>query len=426
MAAILPAEVIELIIHEAWKLPLTNKDRLAFMKTSLCISSQWLFAFLRESLTDIYFVSPSYSYYLTIPYRYPQQPPRILTINATQFSLHDYLVRHCRSITIGPTFGTVMRANFIVRNITRCPMITMLFENYAQGYPSWLYIQIQGLFINAHKDGHLRLIFTYDTTDIDYSPRDRYAYASEQHFYHADKTRKPCRCRPFTGVRTLEMKGANPCAVFLTVEACPDLEVLETDVDKSKIQAGFDVANARPPASCPEEAYFFSTDNRHYPTEEMRWPNRRRRPSQRRSVLQLDLPISGAEGCTSTRIIRERKSIRPSENVLPRNGTSPPAGGDDHTKKTSFAHRMRAFLRIFCLVMSFGPLSTTLENSQRNSTGFLKLESIALRKERRWKDLSESHEKHGDVMHAQTKGLIHMQKRLPVKSEQRINQTVCV
>ncbi|KAK0458140.1 uncharacterized protein EV420DRAFT_381286 [Desarmillaria tabescens] len=239
-------------------------------------------------------------------------------------------------------------------------MITMLFQNYAQGYPSWLYIQIQGLFTNTRKDAHLRLIFTYDTTDIDYSPRDRYAYASEQYFYHPDKTRKPCRCRPFTGVRTLEMKGANPCAVFLIVDACPDLEVLETDVDKSKIQAGFDVANARPPASCPEEAYFFSTDNRHYPTEEMRWPNRRRRPSPRRSVLQLDVPISGAEASSSTRIIRKRKSIRRSESVLPHNGTSPSAGDDVHTKKISFAHRMRAFLRIFCLVIYFRLLFTAL------------------------------------------------------------------
>ncbi len=170
---LLSAEIIELIIHEMWKLPLTHKDRLVFMKTSLRVSSQWLFAFLRESLTDVYLVSPQYSYYLTIPSRNPRRPPYsgTLTINATQFSVYDYLASHCRSMTIGSTYGEAIRANFIVRTLPRCPRITMLFQNYPQRFPCWLQIDIQGLFAKAHKDGHLRLIFTYDTTDVNYSPR---------------------------------------------------------------------------------------------------------------------------------------------------------------------------------------------------------------------------------------------------------------
>ncbi len=169
---------------------------------------------------------------------------------------------------------------------------------------------------SCHKDGHLRLIFTYDMTDVNYSPRERYGYASEQHFYYPDIYRKPRSCSQFTGVRTLEMRGANPCAVYMTAGVCPDLEVLETDVDENVMQAGFDAANARPPASCPEEVYFFSEDNWSHMTEEMLWPNRRRSPSVRKSVPQSDR-ISGAESSSSTRTIRQRKSIQPSENVSP-------------------------------------------------------------------------------------------------------------
>ncbi|SJL09493.1 uncharacterized protein ARMOST_12871 [Armillaria ostoyae] len=343
-AILLPTEIIELIIHETWKLPLTHKDRLVFMKTSLHVSSQWLFTFLRESLTDVYFVSLQYSYYLTIPYRSPRPPPYrgTLTINSIQFSVYDYLASHCRSMTIGSTHGEVTRANIIVRILPRCPMITMLFQNYAQRFPCWLQINIQGLFANACGDGHLRLIFTYDTTDVNYSPRERYGYASEQHFYYPDIYRKPRSCSPFTGVRTLEMRGANPCAVYMTVGVCPDLEVLETDVDENLMQGGFDAANARPPASCPEEAYFFSKDNWCSPTE-MLWPNRRSPPSVRKSVPQ-SARISGAECSSST---RQRKSTQSSENVSPHTGTRrdiSSAGSDVvHAKKLSFAHRMRCY-----------------------------------------------------------------------------------
>ncbi len=289
-------------------------------------------------------MSPQYSYYLTIPSRIPQRPPYsgTLTINATQFSVYDYLASHCRSMTIGSTYGEVTRAKFIVRTLPRCPKITMLFQNYPQRFPCWLQIDIQGLFANAHRDSHLRLIFMYDTTDVDYSPRERYGYASEQHFYYPD---------PFTGVRTLEMRGANPCAVYMTVGVCPDLEVLETDVDGNVMQGGFDAANARPPASCPEEAYFFNENNWSSPTEEMLWPNRRRSPSVRlKSVPQPDR-ISGAKSSSS---MRKRKSIQPSENVslhMNTGGGKSSAGSDTiHAKKISFAHRMRTFLRIFCLV----------------------------------------------------------------------------
>ncbi|PBK97830.1 hypothetical protein ARMGADRAFT_1162644 [Armillaria gallica] len=301
MSATLPAEIIELIIHETWKLPLTNNDRLAFMKTSLRISSAWLFAFLRESLTDIYFVSRRYSYYLTIPYRLPRQPPQVLTINTTRFVLPDYLAHHCRSITLGSTADDVKRADFIVRNLPSCPRITMIFRNYAQNLPYWLCINVQGLFAKALKDGHLRLIFTYDTSDVDYSPRDRYGYASEQHFYYpmGFGTAKGRPWDPFAGVRRLEIRGANPCAVFMTVEVCPDLEVLETDVDEKIIRAGFDVANARPPASCPEEVYFFSNYNWHHPTEEMQWPNRRRNASAEKSASPSYVLISGVENSSS-------------------------------------------------------------------------------------------------------------------------------
>ncbi len=187
----------------------------------------------------------------------------------------------------------------------------MIFRNYAQHLPYWLCINVQGLFAKALKlkDGHLRLIFTYDTSDVDYSPRDRYGYASEQHFYYpmAFGAAKRRPWDPFTGVRRLEIRGANPCAVFMTVEVCPDLEVLETDVDEKIIRAGFDVANTRPPAS----VYFFSNYNWHHPTEEMQWPNRRRNASAEKSAQPPYVLPSGAENLPSMRIIRQRKSISP-------------------------------------------------------------------------------------------------------------------
>ncbi|KAK0186721.1 hypothetical protein F5146DRAFT_1124432 [Armillaria mellea] len=347
-AVLFPAEIIELIIHETWKLPLTHKDRLAFMRTSLHVSSQWLFAFLRESLTDVYFVSLRYSYYLTIPHRIPREPLYCgtLTISATQFSVYDYLAGHCRSLTIGSTCGEVTQAKLIISILPQCPMITMLFQSYVQCFPSWLEMNIQGLFANAHKDGHLRLIFTSDTTDVNDSPPDWYRYASEEHYYRPDLYRKPRSCRPFTGVRTLEMRGANPCAVYMTMRVCPDLEVLETDVDESLIHAGFDVANARPPASCPEEGYFSSDNNWAHPTEEMLWSNRKRTLSVGKSLPQPHR-VPGAESSSST---RQRKSIQRSKNVPPHVD----ARGDSissaiHPKKIGFAPRMRAFLRSFCL-----------------------------------------------------------------------------
>ncbi|PBK84487.1 hypothetical protein ARMGADRAFT_1088252 [Armillaria gallica] len=275
MSAILPAEIIELVIHETWMLPLTNNERLTFMKASLRISSWWLLAFLQESFTDVYLVSPKYSFYLASLYRI-REPFHILTINTSRLVLQSYLAHHCHSITLGHKRTEVHHARMVICNLPRCPKITMLFRNFAQNYPSWLITHVQSLFSTANKDGHLRLIFTYDTTAVDYSPRDRYSYASEHYFYPHDifSTREMGRVlTPFIGVRRLEIKGANPCAVFMTVEACPDLEILETDVDENLIREGFNVANARPPASCPEEAYFFSKWNQDYPTVKMQWPN---------------------------------------------------------------------------------------------------------------------------------------------------------
>ncbi len=189
---------------------------------------------------------------------------------------HKHLAHHCRSITLGHKPTELYYAHMIICNLPRCPKITMLFRNLAQNYPSWLVTRVQYLFATANKDGHLRLIFTYDTTAVDYSPRARYSYASEHYFYPHDifSTREMGRVlTPFIGVRRLEIKGANPCAVFMTAEACPDLEFLETDVDENLIRGGFNVANTLPPASCPEEAYFFSKWNQDYPTVKMQWPN---------------------------------------------------------------------------------------------------------------------------------------------------------
>ncbi|KAK0227335.1 hypothetical protein EDD85DRAFT_957951 [Armillaria nabsnona] len=275
MSAILPAEIIELIIHETWMLPLINSERLTFMKASLGISSWWLLAFLQESFTDVYLVLPEYSLYLASLYRI-REPSHILTINTSRLILQSYLAHHCRSITLGHKRTEVYYARMIICNLPRCPKITILFRNFAQNYPSWLVTRVQYLFATVNKDGYLRLIFTYDTTAVDYSPRDRYSYASEHYFYPHDifSTREMGRVlTPFIGVRRLEIKGANPRAVFMTAEACPDLEFLETDVDENVIRGGFNVANARPPVSCPEEAYFFAKWNQDIPTVKMRWPN---------------------------------------------------------------------------------------------------------------------------------------------------------
>ncbi|KAJ3761734.1 hypothetical protein EV360DRAFT_79950 [Lentinula raphanica] len=58
---VFPPEVIELIIHETWKLPLTTSERARFMKTSLLVNVHWLSAFARESCMDVHLISSSYA-----------------------------------------------------------------------------------------------------------------------------------------------------------------------------------------------------------------------------------------------------------------------------------------------------------------------------------------------------------------------------
>eukprot|EP00918_Siedleckia_nematoides_P052382 GHVU01114479.1.p1 GENE.GHVU01114479.1~~GHVU01114479.1.p1 ORF type:complete len:296 (-),score=2.28 GHVU01114479.1:42-866(-) len=56
-----PVEIIQLIIQEAWALPLSTSERAQFMKSSLLVNSGWMKMFVRESLTDVHLPSLTYA-----------------------------------------------------------------------------------------------------------------------------------------------------------------------------------------------------------------------------------------------------------------------------------------------------------------------------------------------------------------------------
>jgi hypothetical protein len=66
----LPVEIIEVTIHEPWSLPLSAKDRSAFVASSTLVNKIWAAAFVKISLKNVHIPN--------IPYA--QQYLRILRI----------------------------------------------------------------------------------------------------------------------------------------------------------------------------------------------------------------------------------------------------------------------------------------------------------------------------------------------------------
>ncbi|KAJ4490438.1 hypothetical protein J3R30DRAFT_3421822 [Lentinula aciculospora] len=56
-----PLEIIQLIIHEVWSLPLTTAERTQFMKIYPLVNSQWLNVFARKSSTHVHLISGSHA-----------------------------------------------------------------------------------------------------------------------------------------------------------------------------------------------------------------------------------------------------------------------------------------------------------------------------------------------------------------------------
>lgn len=56
-AALLPVEIIQLIIHFTWALPLSTSERAQLIKSSCLVSLCWMTLFVRESLTDVHLLS---------------------------------------------------------------------------------------------------------------------------------------------------------------------------------------------------------------------------------------------------------------------------------------------------------------------------------------------------------------------------------
>ncbi|KAE9387507.1 hypothetical protein BT96DRAFT_981401 [Gymnopus androsaceus JB14] len=58
-----PIEIIQLIIHEAWELPLTTSERVQFTKSSLLVSLSWMGSFARESCVHVHLLSGEHTKY---------------------------------------------------------------------------------------------------------------------------------------------------------------------------------------------------------------------------------------------------------------------------------------------------------------------------------------------------------------------------
>ncbi|KAE9383595.1 hypothetical protein BT96DRAFT_1027140 [Gymnopus androsaceus JB14] len=58
-----PIEIIQLIIHEAWALPLTTSERVQFTKSSFLVSLSWMHLFARESCVHVHLLSGEHTKY---------------------------------------------------------------------------------------------------------------------------------------------------------------------------------------------------------------------------------------------------------------------------------------------------------------------------------------------------------------------------
>ncbi|KAE9401663.1 hypothetical protein BT96DRAFT_918669 [Gymnopus androsaceus JB14] len=58
-----PIEIIQLIIHEAWAIPLTTPERVQFTKSSLLVNLSWMHLFARESCIHVHLLSGEHTKY---------------------------------------------------------------------------------------------------------------------------------------------------------------------------------------------------------------------------------------------------------------------------------------------------------------------------------------------------------------------------
>ncbi|KAE9402257.1 hypothetical protein BT96DRAFT_1017667 [Gymnopus androsaceus JB14] len=58
-----PIEIIQLIIHETWALPLTTSERIQFTKSSFLVSLSWMSIFARESCIHVHLLSGEHTKY---------------------------------------------------------------------------------------------------------------------------------------------------------------------------------------------------------------------------------------------------------------------------------------------------------------------------------------------------------------------------
>ncbi|KAE9408909.1 hypothetical protein BT96DRAFT_985238 [Gymnopus androsaceus JB14] len=90
-----PVEIIQLIIHEAWALPLTTSERIQFTKSSLLVSLSWMSSFARESCIDVHLLSGEHTKYWYKPITSGSK-----SVYSTIAGLDGSTVRHlCRTIT---------------------------------------------------------------------------------------------------------------------------------------------------------------------------------------------------------------------------------------------------------------------------------------------------------------------------------------
>ncbi|KAK0205967.1 hypothetical protein DFS33DRAFT_1272551 [Desarmillaria ectypa] len=241
MSSVLPVEIIELILATLWNnSDLNLKERFLFMKSSLYVCQTWHLTFLTISLTDVHILSIHYLDYILR-----------LSFEECTTDLAIYLISHCRSITMHPRY---VRAH-LLKSLPHIRRVTLLYHNVSTSFPlisTWCFNLVFPPSIEQ-----LDMLFSYNTTEkpIDQEPCHR--FYSKNHYY-SPELYSPNFPNRFSGdkdykskfemphIRHLTIYGTNPAMVILTIELFPALETLQTDIDSSVLEAGFDAANVRP------------------------------------------------------------------------------------------------------------------------------------------------------------------------------------
>ncbi len=233
-APVLPVEIIELILSMLWSSSDLNvKERFLFMKSSLYVCQTWRLTFLRISLTDVHILSIPYLYYIL----------RLL-LKEPATDLAVYLISHCRSVTMHPRYigGNLFKSLPHVRRVT---LLYHSVYTWAPFYPTWCFN-----LVFPQNVEQLDMLFSFDQEPC-------HRFYSKNHYYRPEFY-SPNSPNRFNGhrdyesrfnmphIRHLAIYGANPAMVILTIELFPVLKTLQTDIDSTVLEAGFDAANVRP------------------------------------------------------------------------------------------------------------------------------------------------------------------------------------